>query len=56
MKDTATVPCENCGGSDQIYAKGEKHTCHWSRYTLNSVKCKLCDRVISNEDYFSGKI
>mgnify|MGYP001602384043 CR=1 FL=1 len=55
MKDTFTNPCEFCGNSDHIYIKGAKHTCHWSRKTINSMECKICERVISNEDYFSGK-
>jgi hypothetical protein len=55
MKDSAADPCEFCG-SDNLYVKGEKHTCHWSRETINTVKCKVCDRIISMDDYLKGNI
>ena len=51
IKDTATNPCEFCGNSDSLYVKGRKHTCHWSRQTLSTVKCKICDKIEFMEDY-----
>jgi len=55
MKDSAADPCEFCG-SDNLYVKGEKHTCHWSRETINTIKCKVCDRIISMDDYLKGNV
>jgi len=43
MKDTKTNPCEHCG-SDQVVDKTKRHKPHWSRFTINTIKCKICDR------------
>jgi hypothetical protein len=55
-KDSEEIPCQKCGNDHTLYVKGEKHTCQWSRRTISSMECKVCDRVISNKDYFSGNI
>lgn len=55
-KDSDTDPCQHCGNKYALYIKGEKHDCHWSRRTISTMECKICDRVISNDDYFSGNI
>lgn len=52
-KDSSTSPCEYCKSDSSIYVKGEKHICDWSRKTINTMECKICDRVISNEEYFN---
>jgi hypothetical protein len=54
IKDTRTNPCEFCG-SDQVALKDEKHNCHWLSHTVSSVKCKICDKIISYDDYSAGK-
>lgn len=54
IRDTKTKPCEHCG-SDQVYNKNKFHTPHWSRLTIKTVECKQCGKVISMEDYLSGK-
>lgn len=51
-KDTKTDPCENCG-SDQVCDPNKPHVHHWSRRTIITMECKVCDKVISNKDYFS---
>ena len=55
-KDSEEIPCQNCGNDHTLYIKGEKHSCQWSRRTIATMECKVCDRVISNVDYFSGNI
>jgi hypothetical protein len=44
MKDTKTNPCEHCG-SDQVVDRTKPHTPHWSRRTIRTIECKICDRV-----------
>jgi hypothetical protein len=54
IKDTKTNPCEFCG-SEYVALKDEDHNCHWSMNTMFSVKCKICDKIISYDDYLAGK-
>ena len=35
--------------------EGKKHKCDWSKETLDTMICKICDKIISNRDYFTGK-
>jgi len=43
IKDTQTNPCEHCG-SDQVLNRTQPHRPHWSRWTIDTIKCKICDR------------
>jgi putative endonuclease len=54
IKDTKTNPCEHCG-SDQVVDRTVKHAPHWSRATMNTVECKICDRSVpNNQQYIPG--
>lgn len=50
MKRTQRNPCEHCG-SEQVYDMDKPHSCEWSRLTINTVECKLCERVLSWKEY-----
>ncbi len=50
MEKTKTKPCEHCG-STEVVNPTLPHSCHWSRYTINTVQCKICDKIISYEEY-----
>lgn len=52
-KDTKTNPCEHCG-SDQVTDRTKPHSPHWSRKTMRTVECKICDREIPYEEH--GKV
>ena len=54
IKDTKTNPCEWCNGND-VVDKNKSHNHHWSRNTWNTVICKICDKIISLEEYLAGK-
>lgn len=47
-KDTRTDPCEHCG-CDYVMDRTKPHAPHWSRKTMRTVECKVCDREISYE-------
>lgn len=46
-------PCPMCG-NHSVSDKTAPHRAEWSRKTIRSMECKVCDREISNEDYFRG--
>ena len=46
--------CEHCA-SGFLVDRTKVHPPHWSRHTMMSMICKICDRVISNEDYFNDQ-
>jgi len=53
-KDIPGLICETCGSDVSVCDKTKPHHCHWSRKTITSMKCKICDRVIPNSVYFKG--
>jgi uncharacterized CHY-type Zn-finger protein len=52
MKNTPSKPCVHCG-SDQVADPTLPHDHHWSRNTIDSVICKICDKVISFDEYLA---
>lgn len=50
IKDTTTNPCEHCG-SDQVQDRTVPHLAHWSRATIATIECKVCDRRVTVEQY-----
>src|SRR5262245_24974608 len=52
-KDTSKIPCENCG-SDAVVDPYKEHNHHWSRKTIATIACTICDLEVSNTVYFSG--
>jgi len=46
-RDVVTVlgRCQNCG-SEGVVDRTKPHDPHWSRYTMNTIICKVCDRVV----------
>ncbi len=50
MQRTGTKPCEHCG-STQVENMDAPHTCEWSRKTIDTVECKVCERTMSMEEY-----
>jgi hypothetical protein len=53
MKDVPSSPCPFCGNASAVVEKSAPHVHEWSRRTINSMECKQCEKVISNDDYFS---
>jgi hypothetical protein len=50
IRDSKTADrCDKCG-SKHLRDPSEPHTPDWSRRTLATWECKVCDRVISNTD------
>ncbi len=43
--------CPRCGHSDAVFDKRAPHRCEWSRKTINTVECKICDRTLSMAVY-----
>lgn len=54
-KDTKTNSCEHCGNSHSVSDPYEQHNHEWSRKTIKTMECKVCDLEVSNEDYFAGR-
>lgn len=52
-KDTRKKPCEHCG-SDVVFDPYKEHTHQWSRKTINTMECLVCDLEVQNHIYFSG--
>lgn len=48
-KDTKVNPCEHCE-SDAVVNRAVPHSPHWSRKTIRTVECKVCDREIPSEE------
>jgi len=55
MKDVPSSPCPYCGNASAVVEKNAPHVHEWSRRTAQTVECKQCEKVISNEDYFATK-
>src|SRR5215472_6693809 len=53
-KDTRTSPCENCGSDIAVVDPYKEHTHDWSRKTITTMECKVCDLEVPNSVYFSG--
>lgn len=51
IKDSKTEACERCGGPCEDRTK--PHIPHWSRKTMATVECKICDRSVSYEQMLS---
>jgi len=43
-KDTKTIPCEHCKSDMSAIDRTKPHRPEWSRYSINEVECKVCDR------------
>jgi len=54
MKDVPSSPCPHCGNDYTVVDKNAPHHHEWSRRTINTMECKQCEKVISNNDYFSN--
>jgi hypothetical protein len=37
--------------STQVENMDAPHTCEWSRKTIDTVECKVCERTMSMEEY-----
>lgn len=49
-RDTKTNPCEHCGSDSSVVDRTEPHNPHWSRRTMRTVDCKVCDREVPNSE------
>ena len=43
-KDTESKPCQHCGNECCVVDRTKPHTPEWSRKTIATVECKICDR------------
>ncbi len=43
-KDTPTSPCHRCGNDVCLTDRTKPHRPEWSRKTISTVECKVCDR------------
>lgn len=43
-KDTKTIPCEHCQNDLSVTDRTKPHRPEWSRYSIQEVECKVCDR------------
>ncbi len=43
-KDTKTKACEHCGSDHAVSDRTKPHRPEWSRKTMTTVECKVCDR------------
>jgi hypothetical protein len=55
-RDTETNPCQHCGNTDTVMDPSQPHRADWSRKNIKEMECKVCDRVVSNRDYFAGTV
>ena len=37
--------CAACANTSTLIDRTKRHSPHWSRRTMNTVECKVCDRV-----------
>lgn len=44
-RDCAKLFCDHCGCDFNVVDRSLPHTHEWSRKTINSVECKICDEV-----------
>ena len=44
--------CEHCA-ANWLIDRTAPHKPHWSRHTLRQMICKVCDRIISADQYIS---
>jgi hypothetical protein len=49
-QDTRTKPCEHCQNYE-VVDRTQPHVPHWSRRTLDTVCCKICDREVRYDEH-----
>jgi len=47
LKDSPGPVCDQCGG--ECVDRTRPHNSHWSRKTIRTVACKICDRTVNYE-------
>lgn len=50
FKETKTSPCQYCGHTF-VVDSSKPHSPDWSRYTIDTVECKICGRKKSFAEY-----
>lgn len=52
MKDTNETPCEHCHSDASVVDPKLPHTHHWSRKTINTLECKICQKIVTCEELY----
>ena len=47
IKDSPEPVCDKCG--NECVDSTQPHHAHWSRKTIRTVECKICDRAVTYE-------